>query len=70
MSDQPDTFALISSMLSEGTYDEKSGDLTLTFTNGRSYDYHGVPKDVVERLKVSISPGHFYKDNIKGRFGG
>jgi KTSC domain len=68
MTDEPDTFPLSSTMLSEGTYDEKTGDLTLTFANGRQYPYRGVPKEIVERLKTAVSPGHFYRDNIAGRF--
>jgi KTSC domain len=66
---EADTFALSSSMLSEGSYDKDTQELTLTFTNGRAYTYQGVPAELVERLKTAVSPGHFFRDNLKGRFG-
>lgn len=64
-----DTHAFSSSMISEGSFDEESGDMELTFVKGGSYSFSGVPADLWESLKSSVSPGGFYHQNIKGKYG-
>lgn len=63
-----DTFQLQSSMLSEGSYDDETGTLTLVFQNGRIYEYEGVEPQVVAELKTAWSPGRFWQANIQGNY--
>jgi lysyl-tRNA synthetase, class II len=57
--------ALNSSALSSATYDDESRELELTFSSGRTYTYHDVPKDVYDGLVSSSSPGRYYNEAIK-----
>jgi hypothetical protein len=57
--------ALRSSSITSADYDPEMEALTLTFANGRSYTYDGVPQEVFERLVVDPSPGRFYHTYIR-----
>jgi KTSC domain-containing protein len=59
---------LRSSALSSAEYDDELESLTLTFTNGRSYTFDGVPQDIYDRLLTDPSPGRFYLTYIKDQF--
>lgn len=61
-----ETFALSSSALASASYDPDSEQLTVIFTNGRSYDFEGVPASVVEGLKHAGSAGTYFNTQIKG----
>lgn len=63
-----DTFSLSSGNLSGGTYDENTDTLTLTFQGGGEYLYRGVPRPVVEGLKIAPSPGSYFHANIRGKY--
>lgn len=58
-----------SSYLDAADYDTDSGELTVTFVrNGDSYAYQNVPTNVWQGLKNAISPGHYLRTEITGRF--
>lgn len=57
-----------SSVLSGARYDEKKFLLSVTFLNGRSYDYYNVPPSIWKAFKESGSKGKFFVSTIKGRF--
>ena len=40
--------------------------LYLTFNRGAQYKYLGVPREVLEKLLDSASPGNYFEDEIKG----
>ena len=63
-------FSLVSTNLESGTYDAETQVLTLTFQNGGTYEYAGVPQGIVAGLKASGSPGSYFHRSIKQRFGG
>ena len=58
--------ALQSTSLSFAEYDEDSETLTITFSNGRSYDYSPVPRQVYDELLAAPSAGTYYATRIKG----
>ena len=60
--------ALSSSAISDATYDKDTQDLTLTFTNGRSYTFAGVPEALYDKLLQDPSPGEFFNTYLKGRY--
>ena len=61
-------FSLISEALSGGSYDEETQELDLTFSNGRTYSLHNVPKTVVEELQEAPSAGTYFRERMKGRY--
>jgi hypothetical protein len=42
--------------------------LTVKFTNGGTYEYDGVPADMLHKILTAESPGTFFHQNIKGKF--
>lgn len=54
-----------SSMLSDCSYDDDSSELTVTFTNGKSYVYEDVDKSVYDDLTNAASAGRYF-NSIKG----
>ncbi len=61
--------ALNSSALSWVDYDPDTEELTITFTNGRSYAHQGVPEQVYQDLLSAPSAGSYYSSRIKGVYG-
>ena len=43
--------------------------LEVEFKNGRRYQYPGISKKMFRALIDSGSPGKFFNENIKGKFG-
>ncbi len=59
-----------SSALSGAQYDPDTQTLTVTFKGGStSYTYPNVPPDVYEQLTTADSPGRFWRESIKDRYG-
>ena len=56
-----------SSMISSVAHEENV--LEVEFRNGRRYQYNGVSKEMFRSLVDSGSPGKFFNENIKGKFG-
>ena len=44
-----------SSVIASHSYDQESGELTITFTTGRIYLYRGVPADVAAAFDIALS---------------
>lgn len=62
------TAQLQSTALLSATYDDETEDLSITFSNGGTYDYHGVPQEVFDGLKAASSAGSYWHANIKDQF--
>lgn len=60
---------LTSSSLRSADYDEDSEMLNLHFVNGRSYTFFKVPLNIYEGLRDARSPGQYFNQEIKGRYG-
>lgn len=58
-----------STALSFAEYDTESEQLEITFTSGQSYTFERVPQNIFEALRDAGSPGSYYHQNIKGRYG-
>ena len=60
---------LRSTSLASADYDPSTLELLITFSNGRSYSYSEVPKEVYDGLLGASSPGAYYHANIKDNYG-
>jgi len=49
-------------------YDEKTQSLLVTFPNGRSYVYEGVPPDIAKKYAESDDRGVFFNVFIRGQY--
>ena len=49
-------------------YDEETNTLYVTFKNGQTYAYEGVPKEEFIELKDSDSVGSYFAENIKSSY--
>ena len=62
------TEQLNSSALASATYDDETQDLSITFVNGGTYDYHNVSPGDFEALVGASSPGRYWHANIKDQY--
>ena len=60
--------ALQSNHLNGANYDPESESLSIQFTNGAMYRYHGVPATVADTLMQIGSPGSYFHDKIRGQY--
>jgi KTSC domain len=58
-----------SSAFVRGTYQRGTGQMDLTFQNGRTYSYYEVPFEVWDGLTNADSPGSYFHANIKDQYG-
>lgn len=58
-----------SSVLKGATYEADRYLLTVTFLNGKAYNYYNVPASIWKAFRESPSKGKFFVSTIKGRFG-
>ncbi len=61
-------FNLMSTAIFGGSYDEATQELDLTFSNGRTYTLHNVPKTVVDELQEAPSAGRYFRERMRGRY--
>ena len=61
----PWTQSVFSSNVREVGYDETTHDLLITWNNGRTSAYSGVPEDVALRLTKAASVGQMINSEIK-----
>jgi hypothetical protein len=59
---------LKSSAISLVEYETDDQTMTVTFTNGRSYDLTGVPPDLFEGLCSASSAGSFFNTYLRGMY--
>lgn len=64
----PDTHNFKSSFLAGCSYDEIKKVLTVMFTNGKEYEYAGVPKEVYDGFTSAPSAGTYFSSEIKGKY--
>ncbi|MGD0418461.1 MAG: KTSC domain-containing protein [Xanthobacteraceae bacterium] len=57
-------FDLDSTCLEGGTYDPKTGELSLDFVKGGTWDYN-VSRSTVQQLRTAASAGEFFNDEIR-----
>lgn len=58
-----------SSTIARFEYDAQERTLSIWFiSSGRRYDYFGVPRDLVEEFRASISKGRFFNERIRDRY--
>lgn len=50
-------------------YDEEAGSLYVTWENGRTSVYSGVPPDVARKAENAWSVGKFIREEVVGRYG-
>jgi hypothetical protein len=55
-------------MVTNVGYDEESKEMTVTFTNGKTCAYAGVPEEVALQLSVAPSVGSMLNEQIKGQY--
>ncbi|QYY25462.1 KTSC domain-containing protein [Diaphorobacter sp. MNS-0] len=60
--------AVSSTAISAVGYDEKLGLMKITFQQGHTYDFCGVPRHIFEGLLRAASKGSYYNDYIKDRY--
>lgn len=60
--------SVVSSQLKEVEYDTETSILTVTFMQGRMYEYKDVPADVFRKLIEAESIGSFFIHNIKNKY--
>jgi hypothetical protein len=59
---------VISSALTNVTYNRQTRELDIRFVNGRTYRYSNVPPDVHERLRNAESKGAFFNGQIRDNY--
>jgi hypothetical protein len=60
--------AVRSSMIRAWAFNDDTGVLELEFTNGRVYQYQGVPSFIAKGFEVSRSKGRFFLTRIDKRY--
>lgn len=61
-----ETVPVFSTMIASVGYDKAEELLVVTFRNGKSYEYVGVPEDVFRDLTHAVSVGKAFNDLVKG----
>ncbi|HUJ08641.1 MAG TPA: KTSC domain-containing protein [Verrucomicrobiae bacterium] len=59
---------VVSSDIASIGYDAENETLEIEFKATGIYRYFSVPKNVVEELQRTPSPGKFFRQNIKGKY--
>jgi len=49
-------------------YDKETQTMKLTFPNGRTYEFEGVPPDIYENFQKAESKGTFYNTYLRGQY--
>ena len=57
-----------STAIGEAAYDDEAEELTIWFTTGKVYRYHGVPALVWGGLSTAESAGGYFNQHIVGRY--
>lgn len=57
-----------STVVTDIAYDPDSKRLKVTFVSGKSYDYDGVPADVVDAFLSASSKGAYFNSNIRDAY--
>lgn len=63
-----ETFNPKSSNLAEVSYDSESQTMTITFQDGRSYEYYQVPVTVFQGIQHAPSAGSYFYRQVRGRY--
>ncbi|HEX8838164.1 MAG TPA: KTSC domain-containing protein [Candidatus Acidoferrum sp.] len=60
---------LASEVIDEVRYDQYKQSLDVTFTSGKTYTFSGVPPDIFLGLVHASSPGRYFNEKLKGKYG-
>ena len=60
--------AVFSSMVTNVGYDDETKEMTVTFTNGKTAAYKGVPEEKALELSTAPSVGSMLNAEIKGQY--
>lgn len=60
--------SVFSTMCTNVGYDPETKEMTVTFTNGKTVAYSGVPEDVALQLSTAPSVGTMLHEQIKGQY--
>lgn len=61
------TKSVFSSMVQEISWGDNV--MTITYNNGNTYEYHGVPEDVALEGSKAPSVGQWVDTEVKGKYG-
>jgi KTSC domain-containing protein len=59
---------VVSSAMTAVGYEPSSRRMKITFTQGHTYDFCGVPQHIYDGLMRATSKGTYYNDHIKDRY--
>lgn len=59
---------VFSSMVSNVGYDTDANEMTITFVNGKTAAFAGVPEELALELSVAPSVGTMFNSQIKGQY--
>lgn len=54
--------------LGEATYNAETKVLTVSFSDGKTYEYADVPAETYEALQSAESRGEYFNKNIRGKY--
>jgi hypothetical protein len=57
-----------SSRMDDVSYDADNATMTITFKDGKTYEYYAVPESVYDSQIAAPSPGVFFDSNVKGHY--
>jgi hypothetical protein len=57
-----------SSNIARLQYDEETGELSVLFRSGKTYQYEGVDSDTWNAFTTAPSAGRFFNQEIKGKY--
>lgn len=63
-----ETYIPSSSHIDRVDHESETGVLTVTFKDGRQYEYSGVPITVFQAFQHARSAGEFFQRQVKGRY--
>lgn len=63
-----ETFIPQSENIAEVAFDGDGGTLTVTFKDGRAYEYSGVPQEVYMGMQRAPSVGSYFHRNVRSRY--
>ena len=63
-----ETVSLSSSAISQVSYNSDTKEMHITFAQGRTYIFCGVPRHIFEGLTTAASAGTYYNSYIRDRY--
>jgi hypothetical protein len=64
----PEMRSVLSSLANAIGFDQETGDLHVTFSNGKTAVYHGVPPEIAQQILDAPSVGEALHSMIRGKY--